>query len=208
MAVLMGRTLVEAYLYIELNAVALRAAGDAEGPGESAGDYDAHTTLTEGPEVWRVRFDGRGLGLDLRIDVFVPYRSEFDARRDHLRFGEGASTLIDAGQWSVLSAGYARRALRDDLAYSENPVDPDLFKSVVLGWESARDATLESAKFIPAGADEVPETAFWTDIGKAARRDHPDRFTRTALEADAALYQETLDDFVLTHTTGRPAPPA
>ncbi|MFC6083135.1 hypothetical protein [Sphaerisporangium aureirubrum] len=199
----LARTLVEAYLYIEVTAVALRA-GDEAGEKDSVTDYDAHTTLTEGREVWTVRFDGREIGLPVRFDVLVPYGTEFAARREGVRFGHGTSEVIDAGQWRVISGGYARQALRDDLHFARDRSDADRYRGVVLGWEAARDAAAEVAKFLPDDADEIPETAFWTDMGRSARREDPEWFTRDGVAAAVSFFQEALDDFVAAH----PAPPA
>ena len=200
MSALRARTLVEAYLYITLSAVAVDSKGaSGEEPGPSR-DYDSHVVLSEARDAWILRFDGHRLGLPVQIALFVEYESEFAARRESLRFGEGTSELIDAGQWRVLSAGYARRAMRDDLLFAESPGDPQRFRGVVLGWESARDAAIEAAKFLPEGADEVPAGAFWSETGTAAQRDEPELFTREALETDIAFYRQTLDDFVLAHS--------
>ncbi|WP_248961045.1 hypothetical protein [Sphaerisporangium perillae] len=197
MPALRARTLLEAHLYVTLT-----ASHDDPGPADRPErDFDAHTTLTEGPEEWTVHFDGRALGLPLEIDVLVPYLTEFEARQDRLRFGAGRSELIDAGQWRLLGASYARRALREDLRFAADPTDPERFKAVVLGWEFARDATAEAAKFLPPGAGEVPAEGFWTESGTAMRRQAPERFTRESLESDIAGYQETLDDFIVTHTS-------
>jgi hypothetical protein len=187
-------------------------AGDAEGPGDAGGpgdggdaagdtvrDFDAHTTLIEGREAWTVRFDGRGMGLPLRLDVVVPYRTEFAARQEKVRFGHGMSEVIDAGQWRVISGGYARQALREDLRFARDRSDTERHRAVVLGWESARDAAAEVAKFLPDDADEVPETAFWTDMGRSARRDDPEWFTREGITEAISFFQEALDDFVNTH---------
>ncbi|GGL10605.1 hypothetical protein Sme01_16060 [Sphaerisporangium melleum] len=80
-------------------------------------------------------------------------------------FGGGEpSRLLDAGQWlwvADLTAGNvpagnaaaARRALAIAVAAVE-----------------------EVVKFVPPGAEEVPEQAFWTDLGRQVRGAEPDRF--------------------------------
>ncbi|MET8138825.1 hypothetical protein ABZU32_00805 [Sphaerisporangium sp. NPDC005288] len=200
MSPLRARTLTEAHLYITLTA-------SRDDPGRAAEperDYEAHTTLTEGQDGWTLRFDGQALGLALGVEVVVPYEAEAEARRDRLRFGSGRSELIDAGQWRVLGAAYARRAMREDLLFAATPDDPERFQGVVRAWEWARDATAEVARFLPPGAAEVPASAFWTGHGAAIHREAPQRFTRASLEGDIAAYQETLDDFIVTNT-GRDA---
>jgi hypothetical protein len=80
-------------------------------------------------------------------------------------FGTGGpSELLDPGQWMTVA----------DLASRPDPEpDPPL----------ALAALDEVAKFIPAGADEVPTEAFRTDEGREAYRQNPGRFTRRWLEA-------------------------
>ncbi|MEO3810486.1 hypothetical protein ABGB17_15920 [Sphaerisporangium sp. B11E5] len=198
----LARTLVEAYLYIEVTAVGLRTEDDDESAATFK-DYDAHTTLTEGREAWTVRFDGGEMGLPLRLAVVVPYHTEFAARREGIRFGHGPSEIIDPGQWRVISGGYARQALRDDLLFAKDPTDTTRYQGVVLGWESARDAAAEVAKFLPDEADEIPAETFWTEMGRTARHDDPEWFTREGIAEAIAFFQESLDDFVAAHPQHR-----
>ncbi|MEV7969726.1 hypothetical protein AB0O34_27665 [Sphaerisporangium sp. NPDC088356] len=187
---LRARTLVEAYLYIDLTV----AAGD---DGDLPADFSAMrwATLSEGQEAWTLRFDGPDTGRRHLIEILVPYQTESEARRDRLRFGPGVSELIDAGQWLSISLAYAQRALNADLSYAEAPGDEESYTDVVLNWEFARDAAAEAAKFLPVGADEVPPEAFWTEPGAAVRAADPERFTRPRLEDDIAFYQQNIDDF-------------
>jgi hypothetical protein len=188
-----ARTLVEAYLYISLTM-------SAEDTGDDvARDYRSWTTLTEGQDAWTLRFDGSEHGHDHQIELLVRYESEAEARRNELRFGSGVSELIDAGQWVQVSAAYARRALREGLFFAQDPTDDDRFQSVALGWEFARDAAIEAAKFLPDGADEAPDAAFWTEMGTNARRETPERFTWVRLQSDIDFYQLSLDDFWRLH---------
>ncbi|MBE3008838.1 hypothetical protein IL992_06505 [Microbispora sp. NEAU-D428] len=166
-----ARTLAEARLYLALT---VDEAGQEEPP-------------VEGPEAWTVRSGG--------VEVLVPYASEAEARDEGERFGVGLSELIDPGQWRLAGAGYARRALTDDLEYTEEPGDERLFRRVVSDWEAARDALVEALKFIPPGEDEVPAEAFWTEAGLAAREAEPACFLRGRLAEDIAFYQQNLDDF-------------
>ena len=184
-----ARTLVEAYLYISLTT-------SAEGLGEDVPrDPRAATTLTEGQDAWTLRYEGGGR----LIELLVRYATEDEARRADLRFGSGVSELIDAGQWLQVAAVYARRALREGLFYAQEPTGAEGFQSIVEGWELARDATVEAAKFLPPGVDEVPDGALWTPMGAAARQESPERFTRDRLERDIAFCQQSLDDFRRLH---------
>jgi hypothetical protein len=185
-----ARTLVEAYLYLDLT-----AAADESGAG-AGGDVRARTTLTEGPDAWTLRFagsDDAGGGRPEPVDVQVRYATEDAARRRGLRFGADTSELIDAGQWVQLSTVYARRALRAGIAYAQDPTD-ERYHGLVADWTFARDAAIEAAKFLPEGAQEVPDEAFWTPLGTETRRQASDRFTRDRLDRDIAFYQQSLED--------------
>ncbi|GGO18062.1 hypothetical protein GCM10010116_36430 [Microbispora rosea subsp. aerata] len=166
-----ARTLAEARLYLALTV-------DEDGREEPP---------VEGPRAWTVRSGD--------VEVLVPYASEAEARDEGERFGVGLSELLDPGQWRLAAAGYARRALADDLEYAEEPGDECLFLRVVSGWETAADALKETLKFIPPAEDEVPAEAFWTEEGRAARAAEPESFLRERLVEDIAFYQRHLDDF-------------
>ncbi|GGO77460.1 hypothetical protein [Nonomuraea cavernae] len=167
-----ARTIAEAYVHIGLTV-----------QGEELGrnpDYSRWSTLTEGGDSWTLVFDHAGHHIVLR----VPYQTEYDARRDGLHFGTGTSTLVDAGQWVLVSAAYARMAVEDDILSSPDAAD---------GWELARDAAVEAVKFIPEGDEEPPPGAFWTALGTQARAQEPERFTLRRLRDDIDFYQESLD---------------
>jgi len=57
----------------------------------------------------------------------------------------------------------------------------------------------EAAKFLPAGADAVPDDAIWSELGTQARTDNPGLFTRARLLDDLAYYRDTLSDFRALH---------
>lgn len=177
-----ARTLAEAHLYLGLTSA---EAGDEAGRAEP--------TLTEGPQAWTLR------RADPPAEVLVPYASEAEARRDGLRFGTGLSALIDAGEWLQIAAVYARRARRESLFFAQDPGDDERYQSIVDGWELARDATVEAAKFLTDDSDELPAEAFWTEMGTSARRESPDRFTRDRLESDIEFCEQSLADFRRLH---------
>jgi hypothetical protein len=172
---LTARTLAEARVY--LSAMAASDAPDAtEAP---------QTQLTEGEEAWTIHSP---LG-----DVQVLYRTEDEARRLGERFGLGASLLLDAGLWVQFASVWAKRALDADIEYTGQPGQNRA--AVELNWEFARDAMAEALKFLPEGAEVVPEEGFWTEIGVRTHELNPELFTRAKLTEDYEFYRDTLRDF-------------
>jgi hypothetical protein len=93
------------------------------------------------------------------------------------RFGGAQpSQLLDAGQWLAVAgsvealATMAGTSVRDRLTRVEY----------------ARDAYLEALKFLPPGAEPVPESALFSEEGRRAARDEPLRLTRDWIEAQAS----------------------
>ncbi|MFI6927982.1 hypothetical protein ACIBIZ_49190 [Nonomuraea spiralis] len=175
----LGRSLVEAYVYIDL--VAYDGA-----PGASGG-----ATVAQDDEGLRVRLGD--------VEVLVPYEDESAARETGVTFGTGLSELLDPGQWVLIATTYASRALEEGLFYAVGPADPARFDSVATGWRFAADAVAEALKFFPPGAAELPPDVFWSGLGRAVREDEPERLTRAKLENDLAFYRQSLDDFQRLH---------
>lgn len=201
---LTARTLAEAYVYAGVMAAAdglPDAAGEppveppveptADSLGESAvepGD-GPDAGLVEGPDSWTLTAG------DVRIEI--PYLSEQAARQVGARFGLGVSQLVDAGQWILVGTTYARRALEADLVYHGGPAEDR--RRVELNWEFAADAVAEAVKFLPEGADVLPDEAVWSELGQQARGENPEHFTREKLIDDLEYYRGTLEDFRTLH---------
>jgi hypothetical protein len=175
----MGRSIVEAYVYLDL------VARDGE-PGASR-----RASLTREQDGIVVRLDA--------LEILVPYEAEVGAREQGAVFGSGLSELIDPGQWILLAATYASRALEGALFYAADPSGGDRYDSVEADWRFAADAVEEALKFFPPGETELPPDAFWTELGRSVRESEPDRLTRPKLESDRALYLQSLDDFRRLH---------
>jgi hypothetical protein len=175
-----ARTLAEARLY-----VALTAAAD---------DAPIRTDIGQGDDAWTVVADGRD-----DIEIEVPYATEAAAHETGEHYGAGRSAIIDAGQWMQVSLTYGRSALADDLAMAAEPGGSDRYEHLVESWELAREAALEALKFLPDDAEEIPGEAFWTDSGRAAHRESPERFTRGHIVDDLSFYQDSLTDARRTH---------
>ncbi|TWD84384.1 hypothetical protein FB561_5571 [Kribbella amoyensis] len=97
--------------------------------------------------------------------------------------GPEPSELIDAGEWMAVA----------DRAAGSVPAGADLAgdqeAAVVL--QVARAAVEEVLKFVPAGADAVPDNAFWTDDGQAVRAAEPGRFRLERLLVVRDSYSDT-----------------
>ncbi|NUP65055.1 MAG: hypothetical protein HOW71_23140 [Nonomuraea sp.] len=171
----LARSLVEAYVYLDL--VAQGGSGRA--------------TVAREPEGLLVRLGD--------VEILVPYEAEAAARESGLTYGSGLSELIDPGQWTLIAATYASRALEGGLFYAADP-DPERFDDVATGWRFAADAVAEALKFFPPGAADLPPGAFWSDLGRSVRESEPGRITRARLEDDLAFYRQSLDDFLRLHT--------
>ncbi|MDA0638311.1 hypothetical protein OUY22_33310 [Nonomuraea sp. MCN248] len=169
----LARTLVEAYVYLDL----------------AGGSRGARTD--EVADGWLVRLGD--------VEVLVPRESEAWAREQDLTFGAGLSELIDPGQWVLVATTYARRALEGALFFAADPSDAGTFDEVASGWRFAADAVEEALKFFPDGAAELDPGDFWTETGRALRESEPERLTRDKLESDLASYRGHLEDFRRLH---------
>lgn len=170
----LARSLVEAYVHLDL--VTAGRSRDA--------------TVTQEADGWVVRLGD--------VAVLVPGADELVARQEGLTFGSGLSELIDPGQWVLVAATYASRALEADLLAAAAPEESAL-EEVAAEWRFAADAVAEALKFFPPGMDELPPDAFWTEMGRSLRESQPERVTREKLERDLALYRQSLDDFLRLH---------
>ena len=79
--------------------------------------------------------------------------------------GPEPSELLDAGQWLAVADRAAGSVAVDDRS--------EVAEAVMA---IARAAVAEVVKFIPPGADVVPEDAFWTCAGRDIREAEPGRF--------------------------------
>jgi hypothetical protein len=175
----LARSLVEAYIHLDL------IAHDGE-PGASR-----RAAVEQEEDGWLVRLDG--------VEVLVPYEAEAGAKEEGVTFGSGLSELIDPGQWALIAATYASKALESGLFFAADPSDAEAFDNVAADWRFAADAVAEALKFFPGGAAELPPDAFWTEMGRAIRESEPDRLSRRKLESDLAFYRQNLDDFRRLH---------
>jgi hypothetical protein len=95
--------------------------------------------------------------------------------------GTDRSRLLDAGEWMAIAEYYAK-------------LDPGTFNDL----DTARAALEEIIKFLPDGADHVPDDAFWSERGRAVREREPGRFRRARLAAVLDAYRSQLRKYDLT----------
>lgn len=92
--------------------------------------------------------------------------------------GPEPSELIDAGEWLWVA----------ELAAGNVPPDDDAEAGRALA--IAASAVDEAIKFVPPGASDVPEPAFWSERGRLMREQEPSRFSRDALVAAREAFRK------------------
>jgi hypothetical protein len=104
--------------------------------------------------------------------------------------GQQPSQILDAGQFLAVSEGLAR-----SVPASPDGLDEAARRSAYsrLAWAVA--ALEEVLKFIPEGADEVPDAALSSAESARYRRDLPGQFRRLRLGARLQAYREILQKF-------------
>jgi hypothetical protein len=179
---LYARTNSEAHLYMDLHAC---ACGDIEFERQSAvmTDGDALCSRYAGP--------CRSCGA-VRTFIFELPEAIRPIRGDGVDFGgSDPSRLLDPGEWLAVADYYAKLdpGTRDDL-------------------DIARAAIEEVLKFVPVGAERVPDDAFRTERGRAVRDAEPGRFRRARLEAVLGAYRDLLAKYAAPPAEPpRPEPP-
>jgi hypothetical protein len=178
MAPPLARTNEEAHLFLELHPCPC---------GEP--DFEPTSSLTQVGDGWICRYSGecvrcgRPRAYEFRqpAEIVVPDETVWAD-------GDQPSELLDAGEWLWVADTYASRST-DHTNLSESArrqLRTDLL--------AARAAVLEVLKFLPAGANEVPDTAFWSERGRAVRGAEPGRFGRLRLDAARTAYDRMLAD--------------
>lgn len=163
---LYARSNAEAHLYMELHPCSC---------GETEIDRQSVMITDDGVLCSRYAGPCRNCGRP-RTFVFELTERVRPAPPGHIDFG-GAdpSRLLDPGEWLAVADHHAQldRGTRDDL-------------------DVARAAIEEVMKFVPEGAERIPDDAFYTEQGRAMRDAEPDRFRRASLEATLASYRDLL----------------
>jgi hypothetical protein len=121
-------------------------------------------------------------GLERKFTFWAADPRSLPSRADGVAFGgTEPSELLDAGEWLWVA----------DLTASRVPVNDSR-----AAWRALAIATAamdEILKFIPAGATEVPDSAFWSQRGQRVRAEEPGRFDRERLVIVRDTYREERD---------------
>lgn len=103
-------------------------------------------------------------------------------------YGRGRpSELLDAGEWYWV-------ADRCSSAVAAQPRDAAEAAATRQAMELAVEALEQVLLFVPAGAAEPPDTAFWSELGRSVRAAGPGRFDRERIEAVRDTYRRLLTE--------------
>jgi len=115
----------------------------------------------------------------------LPERVLSPPRAGAVRYGgPEPSELIDPGEWLGVADACARSVPADTSALTADGLATA--RTMLTHAAAAIDEVL---KFIPAGAERVPEEAFTSDRGRASFAKEPGRFRRPRLEAVRDTYR-------------------
>jgi len=185
-----ARTFDEAYLYMELRPCVC---------GESEFDKTTASVIEDGVSVERYSGHcpncGRARQFTFRMPEEPP-RISFDMVYG---WGDEPSRLLDPGEWLGVADVFAANA-RAELDGADS-ADEQRLTRIFYQLSAAVAATGEAVKFLPSGADRIPEEAFRSQPGRLRFELSPERFRRTNLDAELAERKRTMADFEERHGT-------
>lgn len=174
-----ARTNTEAHLYMELRPC---RCGSPE--------FERQSTVIDDAGILCSRYSGTCRSCGAAREFVFELPPTIRPIRTEIEFGgDDPSRLLDPGEWLAVADDHARRqpGTRRDL-------------------DIARAAVEEVLKFVPAGAERVPDDAFRTERGRAVRDAEPGRFRRTRLEAVLGAYRDLLAKWSQPARSAPPAP--
>jgi hypothetical protein len=179
-----ARTYDEAYLYMELRPCVC---------GEPEFDKTTASWAENGAQVERYSGAcpncGRPRQFTFRMPDAPPEVS-FDMRYG---WGEEPSRLLDPGEWLGVADMFDASAQAE--LNSGDITSEQQLTGIFYLLSSAVAATEEVAKFLPVGADRIPEDAFRSQPGRMLFELVPERFERAALARELAQRQRAVEDF-------------
>lgn len=172
---LVARSSAECHLYIELHPCAC---------GESVLETRHRlVTLEEGLSAvyeGTCRRCGVVRRFDFVLDPEIPPEDKFGGSRP--------SSILDPGQYLAVADEASKRAPADI-----SDLDEEQRRAARWWMNRAVNALEEVIKAIPAGADAVPESAMFSELGKRVYAREPGRFRGRRLEAVLQVYRELLE---------------
>lgn len=179
MVLRVARSRDEAHLYLDLH--------PCDWCGSVDTDWDSALTGDGGVPARRYHGTCGGCGQAREFVFRAPERPAAPPPDEIVFFGGSEpSRLFDAGQWRTI----ADVGVQEGSAPSTGDRAGDLERRQAFAVAVA--ALSEVLKFIPDGADAVPESAFWTEYGRAVREQHPEHFTRADLERTRHSYRSEM----------------
>jgi hypothetical protein len=135
--------------------------------GENDFDKDVEVMQSHSPRVVQYFGDCPRCGRYREFFFELEDPPEGDPDRFLLGHGEAASTIIDAGQWLLVAEMSGQVLAR--VAESDEPLVGEQIPAVHEMLLLSAASVDEVLKFLPPGADRVPDDAFWTEQGLAVR---------------------------------------
>ncbi|GAA3230682.1 hypothetical protein ACFO1B_27000 [Dactylosporangium siamense] len=177
MTIGLARTNAEAHLYMELH------------PCPRCGEavFDSTSSVITTPAGLASRYTGAcpGCGTGREFEFDLPEVVLFPPAHGVRFGGDQPSRIVDAGEWLFVA----------DMVLEHVAAVPDPRASAAELAGAKRDVEMavaaldEVLKFLPAGADTAPPSAFWTDRGRQVQAAEPGRFRRVRLLAVREAYQ-------------------
>ncbi|GIG57044.1 hypothetical protein Lfu02_14160 [Longispora fulva] len=174
MTVSYARSSEEAHIYMDLHPCACGEVRFARDSALLAGDAG---TLR--------RYTGACSGCGRNRDFMFRWPTGPQPRIEGGRIwigGDQPSELVDAGQWLLIADSAAERS-------APRGEPGDRARAVEL-LDYAQAAVGEAAKFVPQGADAVPGSACWTEMGRRLFDARPDRFLLSGLGVLQERYRQ------------------
>ncbi|MDG4831662.1 hypothetical protein O7627_20485 [Solwaraspora sp. WMMD1047] len=174
-----ARSRDEVDLYLSLHPCERCQTADADWRMSTARDGD-------GRRICRYQGACRRCQAAREFTFLVPERPAVPGPDDLIFFGgPEPSRLFDAGEWRLISDA----GIHEGGAPPSHGPAAERRRAFTLGVA----ALAEVLKFIPDGAEAVPESAFWTPHGRAAYDQHPDRFTRDYVQRRLDQFRDELE---------------
>lgn len=183
MTVRLARTNAEAYIYMELT--------PCEVCGETDFDPISSVIMYEDDLASRYRGFCPRCGAERAFTFRIPDDPTLPDEEEPSFGGDTPSELLDPGEWLWVA----------DVIASASPAVPDGLsaderRETRLDLRTAAAAVSEVMKFVPAGEDRVPLSAFWSARGRDVYGREPGRFRLGRLDVVHRTYRDLADRFV------------